>query len=295
VDAVDGTEFPPQERGAPSHRLHDCERWFARWIRNTGIKTPSGEESNGIRVQTATGPPVTLVAPNANRLIIYWDFPVRWAKDDSFLSFLAIDWIGGTPKSRLIRVPIEWQEGQPVALQEEERFLEADPRSTLSPKGSPQSNTHLFDWSPSGDQVVYAIRESDGRTRLYIYDTVLDTNRYLTMGDWPAWSSRGSDVTAPIAFEDGQLKGPGVFTIHPDGTKETLVTPPWTKTPGQQWRFSPKWSPDGTRLALTRTEMDLAYQQQRTWSVEVLDLASRDLVELTRHAHNAKEFLAGWR
>jgi Tol biopolymer transport system component len=63
-------------------------------------------------------------------------------------------------------------------------------------------------------------------------------SRYYSV---PTWSPDGSR----IVFESNRDGEPAVYTIRPDGSALTRLTPPGT--PGEQ----PNWSPDGKRIVFT--------------------------------------------
>ncbi|MHC4955446.1 MAG: Ig-like domain-containing protein [Planctomycetota bacterium] len=289
VDSETGQKLPDGHGGGPSYRLHDCQRWFLAGLR-TGVTMPTGLEQRGVRVVSEAGETVVLFSPEKNQTVVPSAFPVRWAKDDSFFSFLMAEWGSTNATAYIVRIPVVWLDGRPVAqLTKEERFVP----STAYKDGT--AEVHLFDWSPSGNQVVYSIDASMPnafRRHLYIYDVLSDTKKFLTVGDEPQWRAFGPDDKAPIAYEDHMEKSPGVYTIYPDGTGEALVTPKWSPSGGNHRRESPQWSPDGTRLAISRTEQDMKAGQQRTWSVEILDLETLTLEEISTKPHN---FLLGWR
>ncbi|MHC4937821.1 MAG: Ig-like domain-containing protein [Planctomycetota bacterium] len=287
VDSLNGSEpFVPAAL-APSTRLHDCRRWYLEWAASS-LTTPDGEPALGIRARSSEGQVVNLLPANANRGMDANDFPVRWGANDSFFSFIAIDWAGGTATSYIVRIPLSWEDGEPAAdLAGEKRLA---PSSVLGPG---DSAIHVFDWSPSGDHVVFSRWLAvNKRYDIYVHEVASAATSLLVTGDWPAWSPVGPDDAAPIVYTDYVGNYPGVYTIGLDGSDKTRVSPTFSPTGGNFTRESPVWSADGLRLAVTRTEHDLAPGATRTWAVEVMHLGLETIEEISGERF---DFLLGWR
>ncbi|MHC4409624.1 MAG: Ig-like domain-containing protein [Planctomycetota bacterium] len=287
VDTENGSEPYVPNVLIPSSRLHDCQRWYLEWI-VTGITTPNGEPARGLRARSESGERVTLMEPDENRTTDTSDYPLRWAKDDSFVSLIALDWSGADVSSHIVRIPVAWNDGRPEADPlGEEKFV---PSSTLGPA---DSAIHVFDWSPSGMKIVYSrILASTGESDIYLHDVETRSSKFLSEGDWPAWSSSGPDELAPIAFSDYEGFDPGLHTIYCDGSSRTRITPYWSSTGGNMRRDSPVWSPEGGRIAMTRTEGDLAVGGTRTWAIEIYFLATESFKEISE---DPVDFLVAWR
>ncbi|MHC4848537.1 MAG: TolB family protein [Planctomycetota bacterium] len=287
VDTENGSEPYVPNVLIPSSRLHDCQRWYLEWI-VTGLTTPNGEPARGLRARSESGERVTLMEPDENRTTDTSDFPLRWAKDDSFVSLIALDWSGADVSSHIVRIPVAWTDGRPEADPlGEEKFV---PSSTLGPA---DSTIHVFDWSPSGTKIVYSrILASTGESDIYLHDVENRSSKFLVDGDWPAWSSSGPDELAPIVFSDYEGFDPGLYTIYSDGSARTRITPYWSSTGGNMRHGSPVWSPGGDRIAMTRTEGNLAVGGTRTWAIEIYFLATESFQEISE---DPVDFLVAWR
>ena len=287
IDTENGQAGDPIRIGMPSHRLHGltCRRWILHWDTADGITTPSGEKATSISAWSDAGERVRLTLPDRNRTVASGEFPLRWAKDDSFFSFVSIDFDSGQPVSWIVRIPIRWENGKPVAqTEQEERFV----RSSVN--GPRDSEIHLFDWSPSGNLVVY----EGPVNHLYLYNVESDTKTYLGLGDYPRFSPAGSDITARIAFglnTSAIESARGAYTMAADGSQLTQVTPPLH--PATYYWEEPVWSPDGTRLAVKRRKRisGPAWNHIVT-GLEIVDLAQGTHAELKQGSFG---LMLGWR
>ncbi len=97
------------------------------------------------------------------------------------------------------------------------------------------------DWSPRGDQIVYASNAS-GNFNLVVKDLEKDTTYSLTREETdeyiPAWSPSGDE----IAF----LSASDICAIQANGANRRVILPGFGFNV-----YSIEWSPDGTRLAIT--------------------------------------------
>jgi WD40 repeat protein len=117
----------------------------------------------------------------------------------------------------------------------------APPLPTPTPNGQDSASAPaLSNTGPTGLSGNIAFQ--DGRNNIYIYNLDTGEVRFLTNGYDPAISPDGTQV----AFNRGGGDDNGIYTINLDGSDETKV---WGE--GEILR-SPKWSPDGERIAFTR-------------------------------------------
>ncbi len=223
--------------GLPSHQAHGGGRWFLVW-QAVGGTNPDGTphaELFAVGQDGLTSVQVT----NAPTLAIGW---TRWAKDDSFFSFSAVDWsVPSAPTSRLLLAPLAWDgNGNP--------YVSGLPTVAVTipgaspPIGSGQVNGFIssHDWSPTGDRVVWS-DSSTGSTVLMVTTLASGSTTTLTGGANPAWSPDGSK----IAFGTGEI-----WLIAPNGTGLQRVLRKGT-------RFNvlrPEWSPTGSHIAYMRDD-----------------------------------------
>jgi Tol biopolymer transport system component len=131
-------------------------------------------------------------------------------------------------------------------------------------------------WSPDELRIVYTYTQynelyligADGKNpRLLLHPRGIG---YFGSKDW-------SPDGRAIAFSAvGLEQGSGIYTIAPDGTRETLLIP------GGQ---APSWSPDGTRLALSKVVEGRSH-------IFVADADGRRLTQLTHRRRS--DFTPSW-
>jgi TolB protein len=111
-------------------------------------------------------------------------------------------------------------------------------------------------WSPDGAKIAFAAHDGKGQ-RLFVMSANGSEIRAITDPDlyWVTGAEWSPDGTR-IAFTASPVDGAGepstwdVFTVRPDGTELVNVT----RTPAAaDDEFGPTWSPDGSRLAFSRT------------------------------------------
>ncbi len=96
----------------------------------------------------------------------------------------------------------------------------------------------------------------------------------------PRWSPDGERIVFVRWIENDQ-KSPELFIMNADGTNEQRLT---------DNNFSdeyPSWSPDGTKLTFSS-------ELNRSLNVYVMDLATRDVTQLTRHEGVESAFFPDW-
>jgi Tol biopolymer transport system component len=200
---------------------------------------------------------------------IRWNgVPPRWAKDDSFFSYIGV--VEGEQEliGRLYVVELDWTLGFPVAAAPvvafEIRRPWADDWEYMAAWDEVNLNHH--DWSPDGTEVALTawVWEEGWVVNVASFSEGGVETRRLTYGANPAWSPDGRR----IAFNRSQMAGyqsiSDVWTIDPDGTGAAQVTKYSFSKSSEVRQFSPTWSPDGNHLAFTH---EVNSRGKRTWSI----------------------------
>lgn len=216
----------------PSHQLHGSQRWFLA-IRPTETEDP---DTGGMREElfavTVDGQAVQLT-DDAN-LILAGAWSLRWAKDDSFLSYVAADRV--TWDEALFVADVDWTSVTPVI---------GSPRKVLD-SGSNSGDPELpalgaYDWSPSGEEMVFNDGASEIKIARFFADGTIET-RHLGEGLYPTWSPDGNWIGY------GSLAEGAIWKIRPDGSGTVQLS---TIKSGQQ-HTDQVWSPDSQHLAFTQ-------------------------------------------
>lgn len=145
------------------------------------------------------------------------------------------------------------------------------------------------DWSPDGNQIVFAVELIPETSEFLIADSTLNIIdvRDLLQGtgetilvplprasdrvnDWPKWSPDGSQ----ILFSSMAGRHRDLFVINPDGSNLRNIT----NTPSFD-EFALDWSPDGRRITFQSSAMG-------GWDIYVMGLDGTDLMQLTTHEAN---------
>ena len=101
-------------------------------------------------------------------------------------------------------------------------------------------------WSPDGSQILFTSLRNN-TPQVFILN--LDDNQITPLAVegfknlHPQWNMDGSKVVF-ISTRDGPYQ---VWTMNPDGTEQTRFS-----RSGEQWDFSPVWSPDGRFIVFTQ-------------------------------------------
>ena len=228
--SVDGTNLQPITTGLdPLWSPDGNQIAFARWEDPRGIWVIDADGSNGRRV---------FDWPRETR------YP-SWSPDGKQIVF------GRQYRGRVepSRVCFEGQKGQMCFVRP------PDPHYNLGvvrvadgyfwePLPSTSERSMTPDWSPVGEQVVYAdvyglfVQSVDGQTRYQLTDNNRDTT--------PVWSPDGRHV----AFVRRQHDHREIYVVDNDGRNLRRLTSTPAKPDGVQGNsLSPAWSPDGSHIA----------------------------------------------
>jgi len=221
----------------PSYQLHGGHRWFLN-MRDTDVMNEYGEVKQELFASSAAGDPVQLTDdPDL------WIDGIRWAKDDSFLSFVGYRYDSNTEEweGDLYVADVDWSLGIPMI-----GLLRKVLSTQYEVDGLKDYYLGAFDWSPAGDELVYNdIRDWDRheiRIARFLADGSVET-RHVGYGLYPTWSPDGNW----IAY--GSLIDGAIWKVSPDGTGGVKLT---SLASGQQ-HTDQVWSPDGLHLAFTQS------------------------------------------
>ncbi len=103
----------------------------------------------------------------------------------------------------------------------------------------------------------------------------------------PAWSPDGSKIAFRYALVDREYVGSfntniGIWIANADGTGRRQVT---QLTPGSSWDREPEWSPDGTKLAFVRDDLERKAEAVFTVNVDGAGLFQVTPWKLTAGTH----------
>jgi Tol biopolymer transport system component len=115
---------------------------------------------------------------------------------------------------------------------------------------------HSFDtesqWSPDGERIAFTRVKNSKQAAVFVVNVDGTGLRRLT--PWtldaasPDWSPDGRRIVFSSYFDYHPGKPSEIYTIRPDGTHRTLLTP----THGGVQSYTPSWSPDGRRVVFAR-------------------------------------------
>jgi hypothetical protein len=223
--------------GIPSHRLYAGARWFL----TTWPNPDSGAEE--LAIVREDGDPTSVVYTGIAAESV---FRVRWAKDDSFVSFSG----GPTPsvagsENAIYVAPVVWDaDGAPSLTSD---FV-ATITGTFTNDG-PELGP-WFDWSPDGLSVVYVRWTSgllDSEPLLSVAHIQTGNTTVLAITSSPMeWSPDGTRIAVHL----DEWSSSGIYTITPDSAKLVQVT-----SEGKSKNdFLPVWSPDSKYIAFGRQQ-----------------------------------------
>jgi hypothetical protein len=216
----------------PSNLVHGGHRWFLQ-ARKSGVR--------GLYALRDDGATETLLLAESSGFVPAGnshaercgsgEIKVRWAKDDSFVSF-----IGGDGSGEGIFVADVSFDGSGVPS------LTSTPAAVLR-----ATDLRSVDWSPDGDQFVYRrawVASGVAHNEIHV-GTISGgstTTAFLADGKAPEWSP--VDDRIAYLYLDS-LDRAGVGTIRADGSDAVTIT----STGNSRTVIDPAyWSPDGAHL-----------------------------------------------
>jgi hypothetical protein len=247
-DGSSKSQLPAGVDGDPSRLLHGGRRWFLNFLQVGGTYTDGTPRAEVVAVRDDAQVSVQLTNDAAAKPT--W---VRWAKDDGFASICQVDWSGGAPASRLVRVPVSFDaSGSPEVAGAASAVVSVG-QVQIDGTGAVYPTVTGHDWSPDGDRVVWT--ETSSASSALRITTVDGATTTLTAGSYPSWSNDGT----AIAFT-----GPdGVEAIAPDGSAHRVVV----RNGSRDGFGRPDWSPTGSHVAYWRWS-------RRTFTGDVLRATS---------------------
>jgi hypothetical protein len=248
ADGSAKTQLGFREQGnawKPSYQLHGGQRWFLN-LRDTGEMDEYGWARQELFAHTVAGDLVQLTDdPDL------WVHNARWAKDDSFVSYVVYNEV--TDAEDLYVAGVDWESGSPVIGLARKIFpLYADDLE-LNQLGA-------YDWSPAGDEMVYNDMRAGREVRVarFLADGSFET-RHLANGLYPTWSADGQWIA---------YGGAGIWKIRPDGSSAAQLS---TAASNQQ-HASQVWSPDGQHLAFTQSTRTTSNKRGVTTTTYTYDI-----------------------
>jgi Tol biopolymer transport system component len=283
ADGSGKTQLGLREQGnawKPSHQLQGGQRWFLN-MRDTGVMNEYDEMIQELFAFTADGYLVQLTHdPNL------WVHSYRWAKDDSFLSFVgySYDSITDEDEEYLYAADVDWSSGSPEI---------GPPRKVLSAQyevdGLKGYYLGTYDWSPAGNQLVYNdIRNGDNhevRVATFLADGSVETH-LIGYGWYPTWSPDGNW----IAYGKG-----GIWKLRPNGSDLVQLT----SLTRDQSHWGQAWSPDSLDLAFTQSTSTTTSKRgvtTTTYTYDVMRVSANGGTVTNLTTDTAADcFAIGWR
>lgn len=313
ADGADKRQEPAMPyRAEPSRQLHGG-RWFLSSAEVVGgTSFPNGQPQRELHATRDDGlGPVQLT--NDPAVQVDYGYGIRWAFDDSFISFAAVTWTpvasGGNYTdaasqewlvgAAIFRAALDWTGGVPVAASP---VAVLDAGLYFETAGAVESfyvrpDVVNLDWSPSGAQVVYEqiTQASPGGQEtndLWVATLGVAGEISLGRGRQPEWAPNGANIA--YAARNGDLApNDCIWTVHPDGTGLFQVT-----GTSQNYDREPSWSPDSAHLAFTRRKQS-NQKASTSWLKNVLRVsaAGGTPTDLTRDLDDTlySAYAAAWR
>jgi Tol biopolymer transport system component len=215
------------------HHLSYLTHQGHRWYLEIGPSPTYAQKSALFAVREDSDPDFTIVLQEAVELPGGpWPSMCRWAKDDSFISFVAKS-SGSTVIAGIWVADIAFDEltGLPA--------LVAAPVPVVDGEQPGWQDITSLDWSRDGVEVAYGLEPNGGTATVKIKNFLTGQTRVLANASYyPVWSPDG----LKIAFKPFNQ---GVHTINPDGAGLLRIT-------NNSWDSPTGWSPDGKHVLFWR-------------------------------------------
>ena len=210
-DGTGETSLPGAFESLPSYELHGGQRWFVKPVFD-GADNPDGRKSSRIVAVSEDGATEVDLTPSSASewRVAGYGWWLAWAKDDSFLSFTAVEWFDTgalDAKSYIFKVGLDWTAGEPALVGAPTKIVEAGLEGSQAEMGFAESQIQQADWEPGGDRVVYWLWASQGdpaTSELRVYTLSSDTDVLMTDGGIdPEWAPSGG-LIAYSSRRDGE-------------------------------------------------------------------------------------------
>ena len=177
----------------------------------------------------------------------------RWTPDGTRIAFTCYATAGGVTSAQICMHSMDT--GRPVAFA---RYRGTNSAPTWSPDGSKL----MFMSSMHGDPEIFMIDSTGGNLKRVTYSAGADTS--------PAWNPRTGQQVAFVSDRGGI---PQLYLMSADGSNVEKLA-----LPDMGYVIDPSWSPNGQLLAFSWR------RPSGNYDIYVMDVATRQLVELTRDA-----------
>jgi hypothetical protein len=250
------TALPVADGGfpKPSYALHGGRRWF---LRSDGGAI---ENRNLVAVPDDGSAPVTLVSGGG--VGAHFD----WARDDSFVSYDAIDFNApGGPAAHVYFLEVAFDgSGVPYAVGSPAPVVDTGIQTA---GGITSTMIYGISWSPAGDRIAFGERVAQNGPYAVRVKTLATgvTVTIVTDANFPVWSPDGSRILV--------TKSTSLVTVTPTGTNPKTVL----KADSRSSFLAPlDWSPDGGAVVFTKQGRSFPPTKD-VWTVLATGKSAKDL------------------
>jgi hypothetical protein len=211
-----------------SHQVHQGHRWYLEF-------RTSPTPANGLALFAVRddGDP-DFVVPLVDDPDLEFNL-IRWAKDDSFVSFTASDALDGTDLDHIYGAELDFdpETGLP--------FLAGEWSPVVDGEQADFHDIRAYDWSPDGTKVVYQLTGNPGSTSAMIADFVTGTTRvFAANGYAPVWSPDGTRIAYTLSD--------GIYVSNLEGTANLRIT----NNNSSHYDQTRGWSTDSQQVLFNR-------------------------------------------